>query len=121
MSTSRAASDRTATRLAAGVLWDPWYQGSPVLCLPVPHTGGALHVEHDGHSVQYEWGEGASRGEVQWAAFFGDCLHEVLPVTSGARVTMTYDLFAEPGWLIAIQTARLQCCACQQPEISSLC
>ena len=92
-----------------------------MLCLPVPHTGGALHVEHDGHSVQYEWGEGASRGEVQWAAFFGDCLHEVLPVTSGARVTMTYDLFAEPGWLIAIQTARLQCCACQQPEISSLC
>ena len=36
-------------------------------------------------------------GEVQWAAFFSDCLHEVLPVTDGARVTLAWELFAYPG------------------------
>ena len=68
------------------------FVGSLVVCLPVAHGG---------HSVAYEWGAGAGRGEVQWAAFFGDCLHQVLPVTSGARVTLTYDLYARPGGVVA--------------------
>lgn len=36
-------------------------------------------------------------GEVQWAAFYSDCLHEVLPVIEGARVTLAWELFAHPG------------------------
>ncbi|PRW56124.1 2OG-Fe(II) oxygenase family [Chlorella sorokiniana] len=39
----------------------------------------------------------ASAGEVQWAAFYSDCLHEVLPVTDGARVTLAWELFAYPA------------------------
>ena len=27
-----------------------------------------------------------------FAAFYADCLHEVLPVTSGCRLTLVYDL-----------------------------
>ena len=76
---------------------DPRFVGSLVVCLPVAHSGGGLRVEHSGHSVMYEFGEGAAAGEVQWAAFFSDCLHEVLPVTSGARVTLAWELFAHPG------------------------
>ena len=31
---------------------------------------------------------------IQWAAFFSDCEHEVLEVTAGERVTLTYNLYA---------------------------
>ena len=76
---------------------NPRFVGSLVLCLPVAHMGGGLRVRHGGRSVVYEWGAGAAAGEVQWAAFFSDCLHEVLPVESGARVTLSWELFAHPG------------------------
>ena len=32
---------------------------------------------------------------IQWIAFYGDCEHEILPVASGFRVTLTYRLFGE--------------------------
>ena len=76
---------------------DPHFVGSLVVCLPVAHTGGGLCIQHSGRSVVYSWGEGAAAGEVQWAAFFSDCVHEVLPVTAGHRVTLAYDLFSRPG------------------------
>ena len=31
---------------------------------------------------------------IQWAAFYSDCLHEVLPVTEGYRITVTYNVVA---------------------------
>ena len=34
---------------------------------------------------------------VQYAAFFSDSRHEVLPVTSGVRVSLTYSLYVEEG------------------------
>lgn len=54
-------------------------------------------MQHDGCAVVYDWGASAAAGEVQWAAFYPDCLHEVLPVTEGARVTLAYELFVSPG------------------------
>ena len=65
--------------------------GTLVVCLPVPHAGGGLAVSHDGRRAVFDWGPGAARGEVQWAAFFSNCHHEVLPVTEGARLTVTYE------------------------------
>jgi len=62
---------------------DPGFVGSLVVCLPVAHEGDGLRVSHSGRSVVYEWGPLAAAGEVQWAAFFPDCEHEVLPVTAG--------------------------------------
>ncbi|PSC67932.1 14 kDa zinc-binding isoform A [Micractinium conductrix] len=70
--------------------------GSLLVCLPVGHSGGQLRVQHDGCAVVYDWGASAAAGEVQWAAFYPDCLHEVLPVTEGARVTLAYELFVSP-------------------------
>lgn len=62
--------------------------GTLLLNLPVKHEGGALvvHAPH-GHPEGAEprktnWGSETSIG---WIAFFSDCLHEVLPVTSGNR------------------------------------
>ena len=35
----------------------------------------------------------SSRPSVRWCAFYGDCEHEILPVTKGHRVTVTYNLY----------------------------
>jgi hypothetical protein len=47
-------------------------------------------VRHNGQEVKYDWSKDSC---IQWAAFYGDCEHEVLPVTSGYRVTITYNLY----------------------------
>jgi hypothetical protein len=62
-----------------------------VVCLPCAHTGGELAVRHDGREVTFDWSKDAKH--IQWAAFYSDCEHEVLPVTSGYRVTLTYNLY----------------------------
>ena len=59
--------------------------------------GGELMVRHNGREVKFDW-SGDSQ-DIQWAAFYSDCEHEVLPVTSGYRLTLTYNLYfgmAEP-------------------------
>ncbi|USP77941.1 hypothetical protein yc1106_05215 [Curvularia clavata] len=75
--------------------------GSLVVCLPCEHEGGQLVVRHAGNSTTFDWGASGSDGKkktaVQWAAFYSDCEHEVLEVTKGHRITLTYNLFAAPG------------------------
>ncbi|KAM0549411.1 hypothetical protein ACHAPJ_009397 [Fusarium lateritium] len=66
--------------------------GSLVVCLPVKHEGGQLAVRHCGREIVFDWAS-QSHHTVQWAAFFSDCEHEVLEVTEGHRVTLTYNLF----------------------------
>ena len=39
---------------------------------------------------------------VCWAAFFSDVEHEILPVTAGHRLTLTYNLYAVQEWLYSI-------------------
>ncbi|KAM7193656.1 hypothetical protein V8F20_008293 [Naviculisporaceae sp. PSN 640] len=73
--------------------------GSLVICLPSPHEGGQLAVRHQGREVIFDWAAQASSADpltVQWAAFFSDCEHEVLQVTAGHRVTLTYNLHWAP-------------------------
>lgn len=82
--------------------------GSLVVCLPVEHEGGQLKVRHRGEETTFDWSatpgkadekKGGPNGNaaVQWAAFYSDCEHEVLEVTSGHRITLTYNLFAVRG------------------------
>ncbi|KAL6414139.1 hypothetical protein AUP68_00655 [Ilyonectria robusta] len=66
--------------------------GSLVVCLPHPHQGGQLAVRHAGREIVFDWAE-ANPPSIQWAAFFSDCEHEVLEVTQGHRLTLTYNLF----------------------------
>ncbi|KAL9000764.1 MAG: hypothetical protein Q9188_005613, partial [Gyalolechia gomerana] len=56
------------------------------------HLGGALRVKHQGQTIDFDWAN-ATLGSVHWAAFYGDCEHEVLEATEGHRVTMTYKLY----------------------------
>lgn len=53
--------------------------------------GGALRVRHAGQEVLYDWSS-KHPDSVQWAAFFSDCEHEVLQVTGGHRISLTYNL-----------------------------
>ncbi|KAF4341782.1 hypothetical protein FBEOM_4293 [Fusarium beomiforme] len=66
--------------------------GSLVVCLPTKHKGGQLAVRHGGREIVFDWAP-KSADTIQWAAFFSDCEHEVLQVTEGHRVTLTYNLF----------------------------
>lgn len=69
--------------------------GSLVVCLPSAHQGGQLEVRHQGQSMRFDWSmPETARPEIQWAAFYSDCEHEVMEVTSGHRITLTYNLYA---------------------------
>ncbi|KAK4697466.1 hypothetical protein P7C71_g614, partial [Lecanoromycetidae sp. Uapishka_2] len=66
--------------------------GSLVVCLPCSHSGGSLLVWHKSKVVNFDWSnEGDNK--VRWAAFYGDCQHQVTEVTKGDRITLTYNLF----------------------------
>jgi hypothetical protein len=64
--------------------------GTLVVTLPSSHTDGQLIVEHRGESVAY----GSSKDSLSFVAFYADCRHEVKPVKSGYRVTLTFNLLA---------------------------
>lgn len=63
-----------------------------VINLPCPHEGGQLRVQHDGETETTEFGGKDSAFLIRFAAFYADCVHEVLPVESGYRVNLVYNL-----------------------------
>src|SRR5437879_2471964 len=65
--------------------------GSLVVTLPSSFKGGALVVRHAGMSATYR----SPKKSLSLVAFYADCRHEVRPVTSGYRVTLTYNLFLQ--------------------------
>lgn len=71
------------------------------MCLPLAHQGGTLNVNHKGQTVAFDWGtssdEKSEPPSIKWAAFYGDCEHEVLEVTEGHRLTLTYNLYVVRG------------------------
>lgn len=76
--------------------------GSLVVSLPCAHQGGQLVVHNTGAGDQklaFDWSttNGGAPGDIKWAAFYSDCEHEVREVTSGHRVTLTYNLYLTRG------------------------
>ena len=70
--------------------------GSLVIVYPTPHQGGELVLRHKGR----EWEIDASTlthsqpsTSIAYVAFYSDIEHEVLKVSSGCRVTLTYNLY----------------------------
>lgn len=64
--------------------------GTLVVTLPSAFAGGELVIEQRGTQVTDQ----GSPEELSFVAFYGDCEHEVLPVTEGFRITLTYNLVA---------------------------
>lgn len=62
-----------------------------VVVMPSVYCGGALVIRHQDRQVQLDL-KCDEPSEVAFAAFYADCKHEVLPVTSGCRLTLVYNL-----------------------------
>ena len=73
--------------------------GSLVIVYPTEHTGGELVLRHK----KREWTFDASAlissrpyRPLAYAAFYSDVEHEVLKVTDGSRISLTYNLYLVP-------------------------
>jgi predicted 2-oxoglutarate/Fe(II)-dependent dioxygenase YbiX len=62
-----------------------------VVVLPSVFEGGGLLVRHRGREARLAL-RPDDPAEAAFAAFYADCVHEVLPVTAGHRLTLTYNL-----------------------------
>lgn len=69
---------------------------SLVVVLPTVHEGGSLIIRHNGKEWTFDSSKVVKTGpspDAAFVAFFSDVEHEVTPVTSGYRVTLTYNLY----------------------------
>lgn len=62
--------------------------GSMVVLLPSRSTGGDLVVSHRGEALRYK----GSASSLTFVAFYADTRHEILPIETGNRVVLTYNL-----------------------------
>ncbi len=76
----------------------PGMFGTLVITLPGTYSGGALRIRHEGREVTVDTNpesDSQSPSEISFAAFYADCEHEALPVTSGHRVCLVYNLIQD--------------------------
>ena len=62
-----------------------------VLALPSQSKGGELVVRHKDREARLDLAC-EEPSEIAYASFYADCVHEVLPVTSGCRATLVFNL-----------------------------
>lgn len=89
--------------------------GTITFCLPTDFTGGELVVRHHGQAVTSPTESDQSStnkqdptsadpgdkddtsGMIHWVFLYSDCEHEILPITSGTRISVVYDVWCQPG------------------------
>jgi hypothetical protein len=74
--------------------------GSLVVVFPIPHEDGALFLRHHGHEWIFDSAQALAAVDqptIGYVAFFSDVEHEVAPVASGHRITLTYNLYFDEG------------------------
>ena len=71
-----------------------------VIVLPSQSEGGELVVRHGDCEERFDLSV-AEPAEAAFAAFYADCVHEVLPIRSGYRVALVYNLMREGAPLAA--------------------
>ncbi|KAL1733982.1 hypothetical protein EV714DRAFT_203423 [Schizophyllum commune] len=70
--------------------------GSLVIVFPTPHSGGALVLRENNKEWTFDSAAEVLAGDaprIGYVVFFSDVEHEVARVTSGFRVTLTYNLY----------------------------
>jgi 2OG-Fe(II) oxygenase superfamily len=65
--------------------------GTLMICLPSKHTGGEIHLSHEGRHLIFSTSN-MSDLEYSCAAWYSDVVHEVKPITSGYRLVLIYNL-----------------------------
>ncbi|KAI0686996.1 hypothetical protein C8Q76DRAFT_686525 [Earliella scabrosa] len=98
--------------------------GSLVIVFPTTHEGGELKIRHPNdpndeaaEDDRAEWTfdsnallTGCTEPSIAYVAFFSDVEHEVMPVLSGYRLTITYNLYwAEPKTPSAATSLSVPC------------
>lgn len=81
-------------------LHDPSHHATLVVVLPTEHTGGELVITHNDQRHVFATGHKV----LSACVFFTDCLHEVLPVQSGVRIALQFDLWVTPLKSVAPKT-----------------
>ncbi|KAK0739414.1 hypothetical protein B0T21DRAFT_255276, partial [Apiosordaria backusii] len=66
----------------------PGMFGTLIICLPSAHQGGEVVLKHQGQTAVYK----TSEHKQSWACWYSDVSHEVLPVRSGHRIVLTFNL-----------------------------
>jgi len=66
--------------------------GTLVICLPSEHEGGDLALKHGGITKAFK----SSAAQPAMFCWYSDVSHEVLPVTSGYRWVLTFNLVTSP-------------------------
>ena len=92
--------------------------GSLVIVFPTPHEGGVFILRHHGHEWIFDSGKELAQGQpsIGYVAFFSDVEHEVAPVTSGHRITLTYNLYFDDSGPVSANHAVSGHLALPQPE-----
>lgn len=62
--------------------------GTIILSLVSDYEGGSLIVEHFGNKLSFDLKAG------EWVFLYGDCDHEIMPVTNGMRITMVFRVYS---------------------------
>lgn len=58
------------------------------------YEGGELLVRHHGQEKRFDFSKAFHKpNEFPWVAFYTVCEHEILPVTSGFRITLTFNIY----------------------------
>ncbi|KAI5987503.1 hypothetical protein EDD15DRAFT_2532015 [Pisolithus albus] len=82
--------------------------GSLVIAFPTPHEGGEFILREKEHEWKVDLAKSISESSqqpcVSYVAFFSDVEHEVRMVTSGYRVTLTYNLYFTPMGIMPCPT-----------------
>ncbi|CAH0390456.1 unnamed protein product [Bemisia tabaci] len=92
-----------------------------VVCLPSSHEGGRLVLTHDNEKYEFETAL-SSKFSTSYAAWYADIRHEVLPVTSGYRLMLVYNLmrpsdFVVPSYNLACERVQKLSTLLQQYDL----
>jgi len=78
--------------------------GTLVVALPSPFEGGEFILRKSGEEATFDWSTSGRKDhphDLHWIFFYADIEHEILPVKTGYRVTVSYHIFGsretEPG------------------------
>lgn len=72
--------------------------GTLTVCYPTNFTGGELVVRHQSRKKVWPLADLVKQPALTWVFLYSDLEHQALPVTSGTRLTVTYDVFTvQPG------------------------
>ncbi|KAH9909353.1 hypothetical protein F4778DRAFT_776504 [Xylariomycetidae sp. FL2044] len=73
----------------------PGMFGTLVIALPSFHKGGDVIVKHHGRTKKLRTSGRSRAGWLSWLYWYSDVSHEALPVQSGYRWVLTYNLIAD--------------------------